>query len=63
MSHQQERLHQIPGACERLGVGRSTLYDLIRNGRIRTVKVGRRRLIAESAIVEFIESLSGAEVA
>ncbi|AVH21179.1 helix-turn-helix transcriptional regulator [Nocardia cyriacigeorgica] len=62
MSHQQERLHRIPEACGRLGIGRSYLYELMGAGRIRSVKVGRRRLVPESAIREFIEQLD-AEVA
>ncbi|MBF6285409.1 helix-turn-helix transcriptional regulator [Nocardia cyriacigeorgica] len=62
MSHQQERLHRIPEACAALGIGRSYLYELMGAGRIRSVKVGRRRLVPESAIQEFIEQLD-AEVA
>ncbi|MEV4127478.1 helix-turn-helix domain-containing protein [Nocardia sp. NPDC049707] len=58
MSHQQARLHQIPTACERLGIGRSLLFDLIRTGQLNSVKVGKRRLIPETAIVEFIERLT-----
>lgn len=59
MSAQQARLHQIPSACDRLGVGRSMLFELIKNGELDSVKVGRRRLIPESAIVAYIERLTG----
>jgi excisionase family DNA binding protein len=58
MSVQQERLHQISSACERIGVGRSTLYELIRTGELPSVKVRGRRLISEAAINEFIAGLS-----
>jgi excisionase family DNA binding protein len=44
-------------AAERLGVGRSTLYTLIRSGTLRTVKIGRRRLVPITAIPELIQSL------
>lgn len=63
MSHQQERLHQIPGACERLGVGRTTLYQLINSGELMSVRVRGRRLISESAICDFIEKVSAGSAA
>lgn len=51
------KLHKIPAAMERLGIGRSKLYELMDSGAIRSVKVGKSRLISESAIVEFINRL------
>ncbi|MCV7267757.1 helix-turn-helix domain-containing protein [Mycolicibacterium doricum] len=45
---------------ERLGVGRSTVFALMASGALRSCKVGRRRLVPESAIVEFIENLEQA---
>ena len=58
MTAQQARLHQIPEAQERLGgICRTKVFDLIKSGELRSVKVGRRRLIPESAIVEYIERL------
>jgi excisionase family DNA binding protein len=33
--------------CSAYGISRSTLYVLIKGGRIRTIKIGRRRLIPE----------------
>jgi excisionase family DNA binding protein len=33
--------------CSAYGISRSTLYVLIKSGRIRTIKIGRRRLIPE----------------
>ncbi|UGQ58976.1 helix-turn-helix domain-containing protein [Rhodococcus pyridinivorans] len=55
------RLHRIDAACGRLGIGRSKLYELMDAGEIRSVKIGRNRLVPESAITEFIQRLeSGA---
>ena len=39
-----------------LGLGRTTTYALIREGRLRSIKVGRRRLIPASEIERFLES-------
>jgi len=51
------RLHPVEAVMERLCLGRSTIFGLMANGELRSVKVGRRRLIPESAIVDFVESL------
>lgn len=44
-------------AAERLGIGRTTLYELIRAGKLRTIKIGRRRLIPATAIPKMIATL------
>ena len=54
------RLHPVEAVIERLGVGRSTVFALMASGDLRSCKVGRRRLVPESAIVDFIESLEQA---
>jgi excisionase family DNA binding protein len=51
-----ERLHDLRSAAARLSVGRSFLYDEIAAGRLQTLKCGRRRLVAESAIRDYIAS-------
>ena len=38
-----------------LGIGRTKFYQLLAEGKIRCFKNGRRFLIPESAIAEFIE--------
>jgi len=35
----------VADTCARLGVGRSTIYELIASGELRTLKIGRRTLI------------------
>jgi excisionase family DNA binding protein len=47
----------VDEAAERLRVSRWTLYNLIRTNQLRTVKIGRRRLIPVSAITECLEQL------
>lgn len=51
-----DRLLSIDAAADALGLGRSLLYGEIGAGRLRSVKVGRRRLVPSSAIPEYIES-------
>jgi excisionase family DNA binding protein len=50
-------------AAEALGVGRSTLYDLLRLQEIPSVKIGRSRRIPVSALREFADRLATAAVA
>ena len=44
-------------AAERLGIHRSTLYDLIRSRKLKTVKIGARRLVRVGALTEAIAQL------
>lgn len=56
-------LLSTPDAAARLNIGRSTLYDLIRAGRLATVRVGRRRLVPVEDLARYVASLQadGAE--
>ena len=47
----------INQACERLNLGRWSVYKLINQNRLKTVKLGRRRLVTMNAIRTFIEKL------
>lgn len=49
-----DRLLSIDEAATMLGIGRSALYGELGAGRVRSVKVGRRRLIPAGAIAERI---------
>jgi len=49
-----ERLLSIDDAAERLGIGRSRLYDELAAGRLRSLKVGRRRLVPASALAAYV---------
>jgi excisionase family DNA binding protein len=51
------RLNTVEEVMERLRIGRSTAFELISTRQLRSIKVGRRRLVSEAALVEFIESL------
>lgn len=49
-----ERLLDIDEAAEMLGIGRTKVYGELDAERLRSLKVGRRRLIPSSAIAEYI---------
>jgi excisionase family DNA binding protein len=51
-----DRLLSIDEAAEALGIGRTALYGELQAGRVRSVKVGRRRLVPMSAIGERIDA-------
>jgi excisionase family DNA binding protein len=57
-----DRLYGIPEAAAALGIGRSAVYDELAAGRLRSLKVGRRRLIPAGAVREYIEQ-AGARAA
>ena len=44
-------------AAEVLGVGRAAVYDLMRSEVLRSVRIGRRRLIPVTALQEMVDSL------
>jgi excisionase family DNA binding protein len=56
-------LHPIPDAMEQLGIGRSTIYELMASGVIQTVKIGRRTLIAHDELVRYVDRLKAGTAA
>jgi excisionase family DNA binding protein len=46
--------YSVDEACKALGIGRVLMYELLNTGRIHSIKVGARRLIPASALVEFL---------
>ena len=50
----------VDDAARRLGISRATLYQLADRGGLRTVKVGRRRLVAASDLAAYIEATRAA---
>lgn len=45
----------------RLQVGRTKIYEFIASGQLRSTKVGKRRVVSEAALREFIAAIDGAE--
>jgi excisionase family DNA binding protein len=44
-----------------LGIGRTKAYGLVMGGTIRSVTIGRRRLVPRASISEFVEKLASGE--
>ncbi len=44
-------------AARQLGLGRTTVYELIRSGELESVKVGRLRRVPVAAISEYVARL------
>ena len=49
-----DRLLSVDEAASMLGLGRSLVYGELGAGRLRSVKVGRRRLVPAAALSEYI---------
>jgi excisionase family DNA binding protein len=49
-----DRLLSVDEAAALLGLGRSATYGELQTGRLRSLKVGRRRLVPAAAIASYI---------
>lgn len=52
-----KRLLDMKEVADVLNVGRSTAFALVLSGDLRSLKIGRRRLVPEAALAEFLERL------
>ena len=50
-------LLSVKEAAERLGIGRSLMYELISRGQVASIRVGRLRRIAPEALSAYVASL------
>lgn len=50
-------LHPIPRAAKLLGIGRTSVYELLDEGKLASVHIGRRRLIPDASIKRFLISI------
>ena len=52
----------VNDACKALGLGRTKIYELIGEGKLRTIKIGRRTLITTESIRRLVDD-AGEKVA
>lgn len=53
----EKLLLTVDQAAERLSIGRSLFYARLLRGDVRSIKVGRRRLVPAAALDEFVKRL------
>ncbi len=51
----QRLLFRVPEAAEQLGIGRTKIYEMIANGELPTIHIGRAVRISASALRKWIE--------
>jgi excisionase family DNA binding protein len=57
------QLHTVESVCERLKISRAQVFNELRDGRLRGLKIGKRRFVSDVALHDFIaarEAESGA---
>jgi excisionase family DNA binding protein len=47
-------LLSVRDAARHLGIGRDSAYELVRTGRLRSVEIGRRRLVPVAELEAFV---------
>ena len=57
----QPRLNTLKDVQERLGISSSLLFRLLASGELPSVKLGRRRMVTEAQLCQFIDSLSDSD--
>ncbi|GAA0358316.1 helix-turn-helix domain-containing protein [Actinoallomurus spadix] len=57
------RLVRPEDAADALGVGRTKVYELMRSGALRSVKIGGLRRIPAAALAEFVAQLEEEDAA
>jgi excisionase family DNA binding protein len=55
----QPALLKIPQVATDLNVSRTTVYELIRSGKLQTVKIGKSVRVTREGLRRFIDSLTG----
>lgn len=54
-------LYRVEEATKVLNIGRSAIYDLIRSGALKSVKIGGSRRIPKFALEEYVQFLMEVE--
>jgi excisionase family DNA binding protein len=57
-SHSEPLVYSVNGACSALSIGRTSLYALIKEGKLPVRKAGRRTLIPAASVRALVEGAS-----
>lgn len=60
MTISDKLLYSVPEAAEQLSISPRVLERLIADGKVDTVKIGRRRLVPGEALEDYVERVKGA---
>ena len=52
---EQKRVYSIREAAQALGIGRTLAIKLVRSGQLRSIKLGRRRVVPAAALEELLQ--------
>lgn len=51
-----EDIVSVSQLCKMLHIGKNTAYDLLRNGEIKSVKIGKVYKIPKKCVIEYLEN-------
>ena len=54
----KKRLISVAEVLSELGIGRTLFYELVSLGRLKTVRIGRRRFVQAEALEAFVANLA-----
>ena len=54
-------LHPVPEVARSLGIGQTSTWALIRDGKLPVVRIGRRTLVPAQALADFAAKLTSAK--
>ena len=57
MQMDNQLLLSVEEAADVLRLGRTRIYELVMTKRIQSVKVGRRRLVVQTSLLDFVQKL------
>ena len=57
MMTDSQLLLSVEEAADQLRLGRTRTYELVKTRKIQSVKVGRRRLVVRSSLLDFVQTL------
>ena len=60
--YMKQYLYSPIEAARVMGVSRSTIYNLLNDGKLGSVHIGKSRRISSTHMIQFVENLEGAQI-